>query len=176
MASERYTGNRNGWTVETSHAFLAMGMREMDIRYEQRFKSQELSVTTALASAEKAVAKAEAAAEKRFEGLNELRGMVNDILNKTMPRFEAESSFRRIDEKIVDNSSVAGKVHAELREFIVAIDKRVTSTQSERTGSADSRSNFRSNVALAAGVGGLLVTLLFWLTRLATIAPIVTGR
>jgi hypothetical protein len=54
----------------------------------------------ALTAAERAVAKAEVAAEKRFEGLNELRGVVSDVGALQMPRAEAEQRLSAHSEQI----------------------------------------------------------------------------
>lgn len=48
-------------------------LAEMDLRYQQRFDAQTTAINAALLAAEKAVTKAEIAADKRFELLNELR-------------------------------------------------------------------------------------------------------
>lgn len=86
-------------------------MAEMDLRYQQRFEGQERAmeaafaaakeaVGAALAAAKEAVTKAEVASEKRLDGLNELRGMVQDILAVQMPRAEAEQRLAQLVEKI----------------------------------------------------------------------------
>lgn len=48
-------------------------LAERDRRYQQRFDDQTTAINAALQAAKEAVAKAEHAAEKRFELLNELR-------------------------------------------------------------------------------------------------------
>lgn len=48
-------------------------LTEMNLRYQQRFDAQTTAINAALLAAEKAVTKAEIAADKRFELLNELR-------------------------------------------------------------------------------------------------------
>lgn len=49
---------------------------------------------------ESAVQKAEAATDKRFESVNEMRAMVTDSASKFMPRAEYETAHRSIVEKI----------------------------------------------------------------------------
>jgi hypothetical protein len=51
---------------------------ELKASSQARFEAQERAVNAALASAEKATTKAEQAAERRFEALNELRSMASD--------------------------------------------------------------------------------------------------
>jgi hypothetical protein len=59
-------------SVSFSEHFKAL-LAEMDLRYQQRFDAQNTAIAAALLAAEKAVTKAEIAADKRFELLNELR-------------------------------------------------------------------------------------------------------
>lgn len=53
-------------------------MAERDRRYGERFDAQERANGLALSAAEKAVLKAEAANERRFEGVNEFRATLAD--------------------------------------------------------------------------------------------------
>lgn len=91
-------------------------LREMDLRYQQRFDAQsraleaallaaEKAVGTALTAAEKAVNKAEAAAERRFEAVNEFRQQLNDYQTTLLPRNEYDSAHKSLAEKISDLSS-----------------------------------------------------------------------
>jgi predicted nucleic acid-binding Zn-ribbon protein len=79
-------------------------LREVDKRYEQRFKQQEKATDTAfiaqekaiqaaLAAAKEAVTKAENAVEKRFDNTNEWRGAMQDRDRDLMPRKEIEQRF-----------------------------------------------------------------------------------
>jgi hypothetical protein len=58
---------------------------------------------TALIAAEKAVTKAETAAEKRFDSVNEFRAAYQDLISHQMPRAEAEQQLHQVDEKIHRN-------------------------------------------------------------------------
>ena len=93
-----------------------------DLRYQQRFEAQsdalaaaflsqqtamqtalqaaKEAVQAALAAADRAVAKAETAADKRFEALNELRQMLNDMVATLMTRVEALNRFEAIGLRI----------------------------------------------------------------------------
>lgn len=66
-------------------------MDERDKRYEQRYDAQTKMVETALAASKEAVLKAENATEKRFEGVNEFRGALQDASNKLISRVEVEA-------------------------------------------------------------------------------------
>jgi len=74
---------------------------ERDRRYEQRFLAQQEAVTSALESAKEAVAKAETATEKRFEGVNEFRAQLADQARELMPRKETEGLFAGIAERVL---------------------------------------------------------------------------
>lgn len=85
-------------------------LRDADVNAnEQRFKAQEQAVAFALQAAEKAVTKAELAAEKRFESVNEFRNQLKDqtgtfitrnemwgwLVALIMMAFSAYSAFKR---------------------------------------------------------------------------------
>jgi hypothetical protein len=65
-----------------------------------RFEAQAEAVKSALASADRAVAKAEAASDKRFDAVNEFRASLNDNTRTLLPRAEAEQAFKAINEKL----------------------------------------------------------------------------
>jgi len=81
--------------------FLLTVIGNNDKRYEQRFNDTKIAVDVALIAADKAVAaalagqkeavtKAEVAAEKRFESVNEFRNTLSDQQRNLMPRSEVE--------------------------------------------------------------------------------------
>jgi hypothetical protein len=99
------------WTVDTLREHITTVLEEMNSRYEQRFldsktaldiafTAQKELVASALGAADKAVIKAEVAAEKRFDSVNEFRALVSDQQRTLMPRSEAEIVFRSLSEKI----------------------------------------------------------------------------
>lgn len=86
-------------------------IEQNDKRYEQRFNDTKIAVDAALIAADKAVAaalagqkeavtKAEVAAEKRFESVNEFRNTLSDQQRNLMPRSEAEIQFKSLNEKV----------------------------------------------------------------------------
>lgn len=79
----------SGWTVDTLKAHIERILEETDNRYEQRFKA-----------AQEAVTKAETAAEKRFDSVNEFRGQLTDQARSFMPRLESEQRMLTLDDKI----------------------------------------------------------------------------
>lgn len=90
-----------------------------DLRYQQRFETQEANLITAITAQEKAVAaalqaakeaviKAEVAAEKRFDAANEFRGQLSDQAATFMPRSENELQIKGLNEKIENIQGLLG--------------------------------------------------------------------
>lgn len=81
---------------------IAADSNEITLReyVDVRFEAQEKAVEAALASADRAVQKAETASDKRFESMNEFRAALDDSGRLNMPRAEAEQQFRATAEKI----------------------------------------------------------------------------
>jgi DNA-binding helix-hairpin-helix protein with protein kinase domain len=97
--------------IATLKEYLRDILAANDKRYEQRyeasqnavrdaFSAQTQAINAALASADRAVSKAEIAAEKRFEGVNEFRAQLGDQQRTLMPRTEAENRLNTLAEKI----------------------------------------------------------------------------
>jgi hypothetical protein len=89
------------WTIDSLHTHLISIIENNDEKYEQRFIASKESVNTALMSAQQAVSKAETAAEKRFDAVNEFRATLADQQRTLMPRAEAELMFESINERIL---------------------------------------------------------------------------
>jgi hypothetical protein len=92
----------------TLKEYLEVLISTNDRRYEQRFNDTKIAVDAALIAADKAVAaalagqkeavtKAEVAAEKRFESVNEFRNTLSDQQRMLLPRLEAEVKFVNIE-------------------------------------------------------------------------------
>lgn len=135
-----------------------------DLRYQQRFEAQsdalaaaflsqqtamqtafvvaEKAVQAALAAADRAVSKAELAADKRFEALNELRAMLNDMVSTLMTRDAADIRFAAIAEKVT------------------ALEARVNAQGGAAAGAGRATDLVRSN--LAAVVGLVVLAVLLW--------------
>ena len=95
------TAAAGGWTVETVRDHLESVIALHDRRYEQRFADQQQAVEAALSAAKEAVIKAETAAEKRFEGVNEFRAALGDQQRLLMPRSEADRAITALSEKLL---------------------------------------------------------------------------
>lgn len=107
-----------GLTTETLYALVSAQvdsvkalMEANDLRYSQRFDAQQKAlqdalvgakenVAAALAAAKEAVVKAEMAADKRFESVNEFRQTLSDQATTFMPRMESNARLDAMSEKI----------------------------------------------------------------------------
>lgn len=93
--------NVSGWTTDT-----------LKHHFDQRFVDVEKQTTLALAASEKAVSKAETAAERRFEGINEFRAALNDASVNNITRAEAEAQFTNLREKLLDTGTRLERLEA----------------------------------------------------------------
>lgn len=75
-------------------------LNEKIIRLEEIQKSQKENISLALTAAEKAIIKAEAATEKRFDSVNEFRQTLETQQQTFITSKEAEAKFQAIDDKI----------------------------------------------------------------------------
>jgi len=101
----------------TLHELRAI-IDERDQRYNQRFDAQERAVTAALAAAKEAVAKAETASDKRFEGVNEFRNTLKDQQGTFATRIETTSQIKAVLDKL-DTLDARVVVTASRVDFIV---------------------------------------------------------
>src|SRR4029077_471564 len=83
-----------GWTFQTFKVYV-----------DQRFSDQDKAVNAALSAAEKAVGKAEVAAEKRFDAVNEFRSVLNDQQKNFLTRNEYDQAHHSLVEKVDDLSA-----------------------------------------------------------------------
>lgn len=121
---------------------------ERDGRYSERFAAAKALVDQSFAASEKAILKAETAAEKRFEGVNELRGMANDILSKTMTRVEYDSAMKAADAKLIAAVESWDKRHQEIVDRVIALEKTNVATSSVKSEDKERVDNSRANIAL----------------------------
>lgn len=95
----------------TLKEYLIQLIANNDKRYEQRFNDTKIAVDAALIAADKAVTaalagqkeavtKAEVAAEKRFESVNEFRSTLANQQRSLMPRQEYEANHKALADRI----------------------------------------------------------------------------
>jgi hypothetical protein len=102
--------------------YLESLISERDRRYEQKFNDTKIAVDAALIAADKAVAaalagqkeavtKAEVAAEKRFESVNEFRNTLSDQQRNLMPRAEVDIITKSIADRLdkIENKIMMGE-------------------------------------------------------------------
>lgn len=156
-------------------------LREMDRRYGERFTAQEKAVEAALTSSKEAIIKAEGQAEKRFEALNELRGVVSDTLARALSRVEAEAEFRRIGQRSDEHAAADLVQHGEILKRLETIsallqkmtplelhfelDKRITAVAATRGGEKDSTASWRANVAMIVSFGMVAISIVTIILR-----------
>jgi hypothetical protein len=80
-------------------------INERSLANNQRFDAQEKAVAAALAAAKEAVTKAEAAAEKRFDAVNEFRATLKDQQATLIPRVEVDVRLKSMEAKLADNEA-----------------------------------------------------------------------
>lgn len=88
------------WTVDSLLTYLKGMMNERDARYEQRFDALENLLKLSIATSERALSKAEAANDKRFEGVNEFRATLADQQSTLMPKGEYAVAHKALVDKI----------------------------------------------------------------------------
>lgn len=88
------------WQLHLEHAKDTQDLIRTDIK--DRFAQADKALTSALAAQKEAVAKAEAAAEKRFDSVNEFRAQLSDQAQTFMTRTEANAIQERNQERLQD--------------------------------------------------------------------------
>lgn len=118
-----------------------------DLLYAES-KSNDIRVREAFEASEKAISKAEAATDKRFDGVNAFREQLADQVQQFLPREVAEAQI------------------AELRKLVSLNTERLDIERGSQRGATDFRSNNRASTGLvvamvSAGVAvlGLIVVL-----------------
>jgi len=116
---------RNGaWTIDTALQHVLSLIGANDHRYEQRFNDldaamnkgferQKETVNVALQAADRAVTKAELAAEKRFESVNEFRNTLADQQRTLVSRTEVDALMHSFNDKVVGLEKVVDRLQAE---------------------------------------------------------------
>lgn len=104
-------GVRSDWTLSTLKEHLETGIEGTERRSAERHRvvldtmrdglqTQKEAINAALDAAKEAVSKAEAASEKRFDGVNEFRAALSDQQRVLMPRTEVEAILKAMAEKV----------------------------------------------------------------------------
>lgn len=121
MTDEATEINFEGRTV--NQALLLALINGLNEKLGILINAQKEGVKTAMDAAEKAVAKAESAADKRFEALNELRGMASDWRTEFARQSTVDLQIKGITDKI-----------ELMRNTIYETDKKVNEVVSRGSG------------------------------------------
>lgn len=187
-----------GWTFPTLvvyiNASFTSSIRHIealihghDRRYEERYIASQTAlrdallaaqtaVNAALTAAKEAVLKAEAAADKRFEGVNELRGMAQDFQTLAMPRIEGEQRIQSVQERgEAADKGILGRLES--------LSKEVADLRESRSEGAgahgqrmDSASNSRAERGLAQQTVAIAVAIILGAASIAVTIIIATHR
>lgn len=93
------------WTFKTLEKYFERVIKELNERYEQRFKGQESALSAALISTEKAINAAKEAQDGVNTKGNEFRASLEDYQKNMLSRNEARSEFKQIREAIQRNDT-----------------------------------------------------------------------
>jgi len=135
----------SGWTVDTLHAHVEQQITDLRKQLDERHTAQNSAVQAALTSAEKAVGKAETAAERRFESVNEFRAQLSDQATRFVTRVEAETAHNAILDRITEQAKVVANTvpraewdagHNRLIEQVKELNDRVTGMEGRSRGLA----------------------------------------
>lgn len=137
---------RKATTDEAGRVALAAQQTAMQTALE----AAEKAVIVALLSAKEAVNKAEIAADKRFDNMNEFRQQLNDQASSFMPRTEADIRINAVANTLAEHVVRADENFTEIRTAL----SRLTAT---REGQATQRADTSRNVTIAVSVLVLLV-------------------
>ena len=110
-----------------------------------------------MAAADRAVSKAELAADKRFEALNELRQMLTEMVGNLVPKSEAEQRFNALAEKIDGNAK-----------RIDELNSRFNVLAGETTGNRRNRDDNKAQIAIGISIVGMLITLALFFMKVFT--------
>jgi lipopolysaccharide export LptBFGC system permease protein LptF len=123
----------SGWTVDTLREHLTQRLNDQGLALNRRMDDADKAINAALVSAEKAVTKAETASEKRFEGVNEFRGVLQDQQRDLLRRGEYNSTHEALSDRVTA-----------LTDRLAALELRLTSRLDLNQGSTDGSSETRT--------------------------------
>jgi chromosome segregation ATPase len=155
------------WTLSAVRKHLQALLRAKEEKDQARFSALEKSMTAALHAAEQATLKAEQAAEKRLDSVNEFRNTLSDQQRNLMPRSEVAVVAGALSDKIQAlesalhsrtsalESSLANRIGASAAAFesrLNALEKQLDTLSAERAG-------IKGGWGYAVGLIGFLLAL-----------------
>jgi hypothetical protein len=166
--------NVSAWTIDSLHSHLVTIINERDRRYEQRFEDQEKAVIAALAATQRAIEKAEEAAQHEFALLNELRAVVVNRDATFITRNEADAAIKNVaNEAAAANARTAERI-LEISERLQGVANRAE-TVSAYAGATKRIETLESATSEAKGKGaGVNSTVIYLLNGLGIVAALLT--
>ena len=136
---------QSGWTVDTLRELILTLFRTqeklLDERYatqtkalDAAFKAAEQAVSVALANAEKATVKAESAADRRFEAVNEFREALTDQTASFPTRNEVSVQMDAL-------RAESGRNTARIADLELRLTSRLDLSQGSATGTREYRTD-----------------------------------
>jgi hypothetical protein len=147
----------SGWTSDLLKQHYDARLIDLALRLDQRFNAQQAGVDAALTSAEKAVAKAEGANERRFDSVNEFRQQLND----------QAATFARMDylqQALEARDALLGSQNERIRELELAQRSSSGSKEGGQAKAVDFRAQLAAYLAVATLVLGLVIFMANYLT------------
>jgi hypothetical protein len=161
----------SAWTSETLKEYLDRA--HMDLRQEinQRFadldrgvklafEAQKLWVDQSFEAADRAILKAEVAAEKRFDSINEFRAVLGDQQKNFMPRSEVFVIEKAGAEKLESLRIQAEITHQSIFEKIETLSVMIKAAQAGKKGLGDGMTLVVAGVGVVISIGTFLM--LMW--------------
>jgi hypothetical protein len=161
---------QHSWTLDTLRIHLMQMIGSHELRNNDRFTSleqliagQDKAVQIAMTASDRAVTKAETAAEKRFESVNEFRAALADNARLLMPRAESETIFKNQSGR---HDSDMATVSDKLSSGLTSMDGRISGLRTDLTQLQGKARGMQAGWGYAMGAVGLismLLTFLMWL-------------
>lgn len=144
--------------IESGDRGLGNEIRALHDLIFLEIRGQKEQIDKAFASSEKAILKAEASAERRFESVNEFRGQLADQARTLLPR----ELFDQFVGEYRDH-------HEILRRLVQQLSERVTQMEArgggEKDKGADLKATFAIGVAFVAAIASTVIGLIAMFTR-----------
>lgn len=134
-----------GWTVDTLHEHI-------DVRIDSIYKL----IDERQSANERDIEKSMAAAEKRFESINEFRAQLADQALTFMPRAEAQAIFKSVIDRLESQSKAVATSQAELRSRLDIIAGSSTGEDSHRLDTNRLITVIISAIAVAVAIYAVL--------------------
>ena len=147
------TRGTTGWTIEAVKELLESIIERNDRRYQERFDATEA-----------AIKKADAATEKRFEGVNEFRSTLSDQQRTFIPRPEADVRIGELHGKIeqvkVQAIAESAAIRAERAQLYGGLKDELSRLASQYDQAVAAREGTKDGMARIIAVVGVIGTVL----------------